>query len=409
MKMVKSELKIIKLMRAMRGVSLRTQALREAVQRKFPPGDRGRHAPGKPPCIRALGSTMPVPSLRQSRWGPVGIVTMPPVPAHPPRRPAPSQQPRRSPAPVNESLHPRNRHQGRYDLPALVAAHPALRRFVAKNPYGDLSIDFADALAVKTLNAALLTAWHGVVAWDFPEGFLCPPIPGRADYIHHVADLLTGADGVIPRGAGVRVLDVGVGANVIYPLLGQGEYGWSFVGADINPQALAAGQQILDRNPRFAQAIRLRLQRDPLQTFHGIIQAGERFDLTICNPPFHASSADAQAGSLRKWKNLGRSADGRRGSPAGDYAAPALNFGGQAAELWCQGGEVAFIDRMIDASVAVARQCTWFTTLVAHEIHVRGLEVHLRRVAATAVRTIPMAQGQKRSRILAWTFRPGAT
>ena len=40
------------------------------------------------------------------------------------------------------------------------------------------------------LNRAILMHHYGVKSWDIPAGYLCPPIPGRADYIHSVADLL---------------------------------------------------------------------------------------------------------------------------------------------------------------------------------------------------------------------------
>ena len=141
------------------------------------------------------------------------------------------------------NLHPRNRHRGRYDFPQLADALPALKPFLKPNPYdaAELTIDFADPAAVKTLNAALLSHFYGVAHWDIPAHYLCPPIPGRADYLHHVADLLAaGNGGGIPRGNATRILDIGVGANCIYPLIGQHEYGWRFVGTDIDPVTIAA-------------------------------------------------------------------------------------------------------------------------------------------------------------------------
>ncbi len=296
-----------------------------------------------------------------------------------------------------EPLHPRNRHQGRYDLKRLVQVHPALGRFVARNAYGDDSIDFADPVAVRTLNAALLGDWHGVVGWDLPEGFLCPPIPGRADYLHHAADLLAGdTQSAPPRGRPVRVLDVGTGASVIYPLIGHGEYGWSFVGSEVDPQAIASAQCILRANPRHAQAIELRRQTHPQHIFNGIVHPGEAFALIVCNPPFHVSAAAAREGSQRKWRNLGRADGGRQ--------APNLNFGGQAGELWCPGGEIGFIGRMIGESTALGSRCRWFTSLVARQEHVGQLQALARKAGATDVRVVPMGQGQKQSRFIAWTF-----
>lgn len=299
-------------------------------------------------------------------------------------------------------LHPRNRHRGRYDFALLIAACPALARFVVPNPHGDRSIDFANPHAVRALNRALLQQVYGVSGWDVPTDYLCPPIPGRADYLHGIADLLAAdnAEAVdrIPRGAGLRGLDVGVGANGVYPLIGHSEYGWSFVGTDIDPVALASLQRILDANPRFKACIELRLQPAPENIFNGMLQGKEVFDFTLCNPPFHASLDEAQEGSARKWHNL------RKASTGKPDAAPRRNFGGQGAELWYPGGEAAFVRQMIVESVAFPNVCLWFTTLVSKAASLPAVQVALRQAGVQEWKVLDMAQGQKKSRAVAWTF-----
>jgi len=307
-----------------------------------------------------------------------------------PRPPSPPAQPPQRPSP----LHPRNRHQGRYDFPVLIRRHPALAAFVILNPYGKKSIDFANPEAVKTLNRALLAEHYGIRHWDIPPGYLCPPIPGRADYLHGLADLL-GSDGEIPRGRAVRVLDIGVGANCIYPLIGHREYGWQFLGADIDSTALAAAGAIVRANG-LEDAIRLRRQGDPQHVFQGLLQADERFDLTLCNPPFHATPEEATRGSRRKWRNLGRLDPSRK--------LPLLNFGGQGAELHCPGGEAAFVARMIAESAQFAGQVCWFSSLISKAANLPAARAALKRVGAGEVREVPMAQGQKQSRFIAWSF-----
>lgn len=296
--------------------------------------------------------------------------------------------------PAKPGLHPRNRHGQGYDFPRLVAACPELGPCVRRAPHGGPTVDFADPRAVQTLNRALLGEAYGIRGWELPAGYLCPPIPGRADYLHHLADLLAAErGGSIPRGPEVRVLDIGVGASAIYPLLGHGEYGWSFVGTDLDGVALAAAARILAANPGPAQAIELRRQPDRAAIFAGVVGPAERFDLTLCNPPFHGSLREAREATQRKWRNLGRG-----------EASTARNFGGQGAELWCPGGEVGFISRMIEESVALGDRVRWFTSLVSSSASLPALKRVLRRVGATATRTVPMAQGQKQSRFLAWTF-----
>lgn len=85
--------------------------------------------------------------------------------------------------------HPRSRHRDRYDFEALVRDTPELQPLVIGDPSGSASIDFANPAAVKLLNRALLKTCYGVSHWDIPPGYLCPPIPSRADYLHHLADL----------------------------------------------------------------------------------------------------------------------------------------------------------------------------------------------------------------------------
>lgn len=288
---------------------------------------------------------------------------------------------------VKEGLHPRNRFRSLYDFPQLIACSPALAVFVKANAYGDASIDYADPHAVKSLNQALLKHAYGLQHWDIPPGYLCPPIPGRSDYVHHLADLLAER-----RGPSVRVLDIGTGANCIYPLIGASEYGWRFVGAEVDPAAFRWAQKLVAANPSLSGLIECRLQKSSIECFRGIIQPGEHFDLTMCNPPFHASAADAAAGTQRKLRNLG----GKHG---------VLNFGGKEGELWCEGGELAFIRRMITQSVVFSDRCGWFTTLVSKSAHLPRLEQALIQVKASDVKIIEMSQGQKKSRILAWAFR----
>jgi 23S rRNA (adenine1618-N6)-methyltransferase len=291
-------------------------------------------------------------------------------------------------------LHPRNRHACRLDFERLRGASPDLRAHLRQAPHGGLTIDFGDPRAVRALNRSLLADAYGIRGFDLPPGYLCPPVPGRADYVHHAADLLA-ADhgGRVPRGPGVRVLDVGTGASAIYPLVGHSEYGWSFVGTDVDEAALAAAARVLAANPGLADAIVLRRQADPRAAFAGVVHAGEHFDLVMCNPPFYTSARAAAEAAREKWRKLGRGA-----------AGTARNFGGTAAELWCEGGESGFLRRMVAQSEGFAGQVGWFTSLVSSAATLPAVEGALRRVGARRVRTVPMAHGQKRSRFVAWSF-----
>ena len=298
------------------------------------------------------------------------------------------------------TLHPRNKHRQRYDFDALIKTSPALAQFAGINMYGDCSIDFADPKAVIALNSALLQHFYNIQNWRIPANYLCPPIPGRADYLHNIADLLAVKNGgMIPQTSSINVLDIGVGASMVYPLIGQREYSWRFVGADCDSIAINNAQQIINENMGLADNITLRLQTNSANIFKGIIKPSDFFDITLCNPPFHASLADAQAGTRRKWQQLAQGKSSNK-----NLKTSTLNFGGQGAELYCAGGEKAFINSMITESAQFSTQCFWFTTLVSAAANLPSFYKTLKKVEALQVKTINMAQGNKKSRILAWTF-----
>ena len=94
-------------------------------------------------------------------------------------------------------LHTRNKHNGQYDFSLLTENYPPLRKFVLLNPLGIQTIDFFNPHAVKALNKALLISYYGIRYWDIPRNYLCPPIPGRADYVHYIADLIDRRESVI--------------------------------------------------------------------------------------------------------------------------------------------------------------------------------------------------------------------
>ncbi|MGB7318117.1 MAG: 23S rRNA (adenine(1618)-N(6))-methyltransferase RlmF [Planktotalea sp.] len=291
---------------------------------------------------------------------------------------------------IKTLLHPRNQHREGYDFDRLVAQVPGLDAYVISNPAGAETIDFKNPDAVRMLNCALLKTHYEIGFWDIPANYLCPPIPGRADYVHYLADLLArdNAKG-IPKGDAIKALDIGTGASLVYPLIGQREYGWHFTGADIDPGALKSAQQICDNNKL---KIDLRRQNTPEDTFRGVIEPQDLFHVTLCNPPFHASVDQANKGTQRKWKNLGKDPSSK------------LNFGGQNAELWCPGGEIKFIANMIEQSRAFADQCVWFTSLVSKKDNLFPLQRILRKAKVADVEIVEMAQGQKVSRFVAWTY-----
>lgn len=300
-----------------------------------------------------------------------------------------------TPSQPKPGLHPRNPHRFRYDFVALVKSSPELKAFLIETPRGETSINFANAKAVKALNRALLAHFYKLKAWDIPEGYLCPPIPGRADYIHHLADILAEThQGIIPTGARVKALDIGTGASVIYPIVAHREYGWSFVASEFDPTAVKAAEELLHNNPDLERRIEVRQQRFKTNIFKGVVQDHEVYDVTLCNPPFYSSAKAAQAANQRKNRNLKR--------PVGKTKR---NFGGQDHELWFPGGERAFVENIIRESKGLGERCLWFSALISDQDHLPKLQHVLQEVGADTHLIREMAQGQKSSRLLVWSHQ----
>lgn len=289
----------------------------------------------------------------------------------------------------NTKFHLKNKHKSGYDLGALCEAYPDLLPFVFENKYETKTIDFANPKAVKALNTALLFKHYNINFWEFPDSNLCPPIPGRVDYIHHIANLLK----LSKISDNINVLDIGTGASCIYPILGQAEYNWKFVATDIDETALEYAQKIINKNG-LNNVIELRFQKEASQIFKGILNEGDVFSVSICNPPFYKSETEALEATTRKLQGLNREGD-----------TIVRNFSGTQNELWYKGGEKAFIHNYLYESSLYKNHCVWFTTLVSKKDLVKGMYASLKKLGATDIKTIHMGQGNKISRIVAWTFK----
>jgi len=288
----------------------------------------------------------------------------------------------------NESgqLHSNNKHKNGYNFNELCEVYADLNEFVFVNQYGTKTIDFANPKAVKALNTALLFKHYNIQFWDFPEDNLCPPIPGRVDYIHHLADLLKTSN--ITKN--INIIDVGVGANCIYPILGNAVYNWQFLATDIDKKSIDRAEKIVKKND-LSESIQFKQQKDAAQIFQGILNENDQFSATMCNPPFYRSQEEAMQANARKLEGLGNDAKAR-------------NFSGKQQELWYKGGEKAFIHTYLYESSMFKTQCFWYTTLVSKKENVQSMYDSLNKLGATEIKTIPMHQGNKVTRVVAWTF-----
>ncbi|VDZ74259.1 SAM-dependent methyltransferase [Atlantibacter hermannii] len=202
-------------------------------------------------------------------------------------------------------LHPRNRHQNRYDFNALQQDCPELTAFVRQSPAGEATIDFADPAAVKTLNKSVTGTSLSGEKLGYSRRLFMSAGTGARRLCAFIWRICWRRTITTWCRATQRCWISAVGANCIYPLIGHHEYGWRFTGSEVNDEALKSANAIILANPGLNKAIRLRRQKTPDAILNGIIHKNEYYDAVMCNPPFHDSQASAAASSERKRRNLG--------------------------------------------------------------------------------------------------------
>lgn len=288
------------------------------------------------------------------------------------------------------NLHKNNAYCKGYDFKLLCESYPKLKSAVIETKYGNQSIDFFNANSVKLLNAALLINAYDLKYWDIPKHFLCPAVPGRMDYIHYFADFLKVNTNIHDKK--FLCLDIGTGANCIYPLIGYHEYGWNFIASDINKEAIHSAETIVNKNN--LKSILIRFQKNKNFFFKNIIKKDEKIDFTICNPPFFSSLAEANKANFRKVSNLKK----------GKSEKIIKNFEGRMNEVCYNGGELNFVSQMIKESMHFKLQCNWFSCLISQERNLPKLNRLLAQLSAKKIEILKMSHGQKKSRILVWSF-----
>mmetsp|Transcript_2504 Transcript_2504/g.7537 ORF Transcript_2504/g.7537 Transcript_2504/m.7537 type:complete len:429 (-) Transcript_2504:2387-3673(-) len=287
------------------------------------------------------------------------------------------------------------------DFAALAARDADLAPFVRTRPDGSGVVDFANPAASKAVTAALLRHDYGV-QWALPDGHLIPPVPGRANYIAWIADLLALS---CPPGQVVG-LDIGCGANLIYPLLGAAVHGWKFVAVDVTDVAMAGARANAALNPHLVHLIEVRDARvstgqeaspgggsaaSPVVDIMGHAAAfpdgivrpavlpDETFAFCMCNPPFFESMEQAGLN-------------------------PRTAHAGTAAEMVCPGGEAAFVGAMVADSLQLGGRVHWHTAMLGRKSSLKALRATLYRHRATALRTTEFSQGRTSRWGLAWSF-----
>ncbi|KAI0101479.1 hypothetical protein GGR51DRAFT_330285 [Nemania sp. FL0031] len=251
-------------------------------------------------------------------------------------------------------------------------------------------LNFADPAAVMQLTKTLLLDHFGLRV-HLPADRLCPPVPNRHNYILWLKDLIDSTSSSYSEkyepGRRVTGLDIGTGASLIYPLLGCVQRpAWHFVATDIDAESLASARTNARQN-NLASRIRI-LERTASEPLLPLDDLGiHTIDFAMTNPPFYAS--DTELLDLAAQKSQ----------------PPHSACTGAAVEMVCEGGEVRFVERMIEESLALRGRVQWYTAMLGKQ---SSLEVLLDVLAKHKINNFAVTtfiQGGKTRRwALGWSF-----
>jgi 23S rRNA (adenine1618-N6)-methyltransferase len=263
---------------------------------------------------------------------------------------------------------------------------------VAANPSPSVKangqLDFTDPATVMQLTKTLL--WLDfALQLDLPDDRLCPPVPNRHNYILWLKGLLDSSTYEEPVTARkLSGLDVGTGASCIYPLLGCAQRPWFFVGTDIDGKSLSYAKKNVALN-NLQNRIRV-LARRPDDSLLPLDDLDvESIDFVMTNPPFYESEQEMAKSAEKKSR------------------PPNSACTGAPVEMVCEGGEVAFVRRIISESLVLRERVQWYTSMLGKLSSLEHLVDTLREKEIDNYAVTEFVQGNKTKRwALAWSFGP---
>ncbi|RLN60723.1 hypothetical protein BBP00_00005833 [Phytophthora kernoviae] len=231
------------------------------------------------------------------------------------------------------------------------------------------------------------------------SGMSAGDLPNRLNYLHWIEDLLNQVDcdefmgrqeqheggdqqHETIKGMAVSGIDVGTGANCIYPLLGAAMNRWHFIATEIDNESYTYAKENVDRNQLQGLIAVKRMHTNKLLTEPLQGEAPEhKFHFVMCNPPFFDDMSEADTN-------------------------PDASCMGSANEMVFPGGEIAFIGSMIDESMELQDRVLWFTSMIGRKSSLRKLLALLREKQVPNTRTTEFFQGRTKRWGIAWTFSP---
>ncbi|KAK0407303.1 hypothetical protein QR680_019126 [Steinernema hermaphroditum] len=277
---------------------------------------------------------------------------------------------------------------------ALAREYPELRKHCFITNRGTLNLNFADSEAVRILTLVLLRKDFGLTI-ELPHNSLVPRVPQRLNYLLFLEDLLL-ANGL--KNSDVTGIDVGTGCSCIYPLMGAAKFRWKFVATEIDETSIKMAKSNVEKNGQ-TENITVMCPRESTILTEAVNAAlCEGFTFSMCNPPFYDFEESSRKYSMDE-NNACENTVTEGGRPAPRSATVArLN------ELATEGGEVAFVLRMIEESMELRTRIRLFTSMVGIKASVQKIERVLKTIGDVRYVVSTLDQGRTQRFVLAWTY-----
>jgi len=289
-----------------------------------------------------------------------------------------------------------NEDADRVDFAILAQHNEEFRKHLITTSDGKGRINWNSPEALKALTAATLD-YKFNIKWDIPLNTLCPPVPNRATYVRWISKLL-GSSRAVNTGSTVKGIDVGTGASCIYPLLGKAMFGYHFLATDTDPVSLEWAKKNITSNG-WEDAITTKLQTEPTAVLSGLLNEGEQYDFVVCNPPFF-DKAERQ-GAASEGTDVPQGGHGVA-NPSAPRKDRTTNL--TAGEHSTEGGEAAFVGRMIDESLELRTRVTWYSAMIGRKQSLTALRKTLESLKDVSIRCTNIMHGKTTRWLLAWTF-----
>ncbi|KAF6749362.1 S-adenosyl-L-methionine dependent methyltransferase, partial [Ephemerocybe angulata] len=324
-------------------------------------------------------------------------------------------------------MHPRNPYDKPIDFVALSCGYLPLKAFL--NPKTRM-IDFQDARAQRALTKAILKTDFSLEL-EVPEDRLCPPVPNRLNYVLWVEDIVkamcqglrlvkaspssSGDIALDEAQLGVHGLDIGTGSSAIYPLLAcVRNPSWSILATELDEQSFTYAERNIHTND-FSS--RITLHRASSYLFGPLFaDPSLRISFTMCNPPFYASVSEISASKAAKDEDaLSTCTGGDREmvyapSPTTLPARPpppakrSEEYETAYAKAIREGGEIAFLARMVDESLYLGERGGWYTSMLGKMRSVPDVVGLIKLAGIDNYAITQFTQGQTRRWAVGWSF-----